>query len=585
MVLRSGMAVNNRSGTRINRSLASGLRIVEIGESISAAVAGMVFADYGADVLMIEPPDGSRLRQVPAFAMWSRGKRSMCLDLTTTAGRDRVHELAADTDVMITALEPGTADRFGVDGTAMCARNSRLVHCEVTGFGRDHPLSDVPGYEGLVTSAAGRAHEFAVLFGGERPAFPAVPVATHGAAMLALQGAFAALLERDHTGCGQPIETSLLRALSVFDLSGWAPGSDRALRLADVPLLFYTAARTRDGVWLQFSQNSPGLFRAFLRALELEHLFEQEEFRAAPHIADPNNARALRAILLERVGERSWDEWRPIFDKDPDVSAEPFALPGDALAHPQLVHSGDSIEVDDPTLGRTRQVGPLFTLSATPVTGRTAAPRAAASLLQGTTVLELATWIATPMATALLAELGARVIKIEPLEGDPLRGYGPVGLKCVQGKESITLDLKTTEGRDIVHRLVGRADALVHNFRPGVPERLGIDDATLRARQPRADLPLRRVLRIDRADVGETGVPRDRGSDLWWCLGPSRRRRRTRAGRRALRRGAGVVVSAPHAVQRGEPRLQRCARRRGCGNHGVVRACANRRWSDAWRPG
>ena len=263
------------------------------------------------------------------------------------------------------------------------------------------------------------------------------------------------------------------------------PGADRALRLADVPLLFYTAARTRDGVWLQFSQNSPGLFRAFLRALELEHLLEQDEFRAAPHIADPGDARALRAILLDRVGERSWDEWRMVFDKDPDVSAERFAWPGDALAHPQLLHTGDSIEVDDPALGRNpsgrtavhavRQAGGGHGV---------AAPSAPGSLLQGITVLELATWIATPMATALLAELGARVIKIEPLEGDPLRGYGPVGLKCVQGKESIALDLKTAEGRDIVHRLVGRADALVHNYRPGVPERLGIDDATLRAVNP-----------------------------------------------------------------------------------------------------
>ena len=139
IVLRSGMAVNNRSAARIDRSLCSGLRIVEIGESVSAAVAGMVFADFGADVLIVEPPNRSRLRQVPAFAMWSRGKRSMCLDLTTTAGRDRVHELAADTDVMITALEPATADRFGVDGSTMCARNSRLVHCEVTGFGAATP--------------------------------------------------------------------------------------------------------------------------------------------------------------------------------------------------------------------------------------------------------------------------------------------------------------------------------------------------------------------------------------------------------------------------------------------------------------
>ncbi len=480
----SGMAANDRSRTRTDRSLCEGLRIIEIGESISAAVAGMVLADYGADVLIVEPPDGSRLRRAPAFAMWSRGTRSVRIDLTTDAGRAQLHELVAESDVMITALEPATADRLGVDGGSMCAENPRLVHCEVTGFGRDHPLSDVPGHDAVVSSAAGRAHEFAVLFGGERPAFPAVPVATHGAAMLALQGTFAALLEREQTGRGQRIETSLLRALSVFDISGWAPGGDRRLRLADVPVIFYMVARTRDGVWLQFSQNSPRLFRAFLRALELESLLEQDAFRTAPHIADPDDARALRAILIERVGERSWAEWSPVFDRDPDISAEPFTWPGDGLTHPQLVYTGDSIEVDDPELGSTRQLGPLATLEARPVAERTVGERAPSPLLQGITVLELATWIATPMATSLLAELGARVIKIEPLEGDPMRRYGPVGMKCVQGKESITLDLKTAEGREIVHRLVEHADVLVHNYRPGVPERLGIDDATLRALNP-----------------------------------------------------------------------------------------------------
>jgi crotonobetainyl-CoA:carnitine CoA-transferase CaiB-like acyl-CoA transferase len=106
-------------------------------------------------------------------------------------------------------------------------------------------------------------------------------------------------------------------------------------------------------------------------------------------------------------------------------------------------------------------------------------------LLEGVTVLELATWIATPMATALLAELGARVVKVEPLEGDPMRRYGPAGLKCTQGKESLAVDLKSPAGREVVQRLADRADGLLHNFRPGVPERLGIDAATLRARNPR----------------------------------------------------------------------------------------------------
>jgi crotonobetainyl-CoA:carnitine CoA-transferase CaiB-like acyl-CoA transferase len=102
------------------------------------------------------------------------------------------------------------------------------------------------------------------------------------------------------------------------------------------------------------------------------------------------------------------------------------------------------------------------------------------------------------MATALLAELGARVIKIEPFEGDPMRQHGPAGLKCVQGKESIALDLKAPEGRQIVHRLVQRADVLAHNYRPGVPERLGIDYQTLRAINPR-------LIHLYAASYGSTG--------------------------------------------------------------------------------
>ena len=111
---------------------------------------------------------------------------------------------------------------------------------------------------------------------------------------------------------------------------------------------------------------------------------------------------------------------------------------------------------------------------------RASSPAAAAEatsggLFDGVTVLELATWIATPLGATLMADLGARVIKVEPLTGDPMRGPAGVSLKMVQGKQSIALDLKSPEGLEVVRRLVARADALAHNYRPGVPERLGID--------------------------------------------------------------------------------------------------------------
>ncbi len=387
----------------------------------------------------------------------------------------------------------------------------------------------MPGHDALVSSAAGRAYEFGVIFEGERPAFPAVPVATHGAAMLALQGIFAALVERETTGAGQQVATSLLRALSVFDLSGWTPDSPRQLRLGDSPMLFYPEARTRDGVWLQFSQNGPRLYRAFLRALDLEHLFDDERFRTAPHIPVPEHARELRTIVMRRVEERTWAEWQPVFAADPDISAEPFLRPGDALTHPQLVATGDVVERDDPQLGKVRELGPLFTWTTTPAPVGPAGAPAAASLLEGVTVLELATWIATPMAAALLAELGARVIKIEPLVGDPMRNTGPAGLKCVQGKESITVDLKTAEGVAIVQRLAAQADVFLHNYRPGVPERLGIDDATLRAANPGLVYAVRGFLRVDGPVRGAPRVPRDRRRD-------HRRRARAAGHRTAPRR-------------------------------------------------
>ena len=102
-------------------------------------------------------------------------------------------------------------------------------------------------------------------------------------------------------------------------------------------------------------------------------------------------------------------------------------------------------------------------------------------------MFELATWVATPFAGALLADLGARVMKIEPLSGDPMRGRftnQDNAVRVNQGKESIAVNLQTAEGQVILRRLVQQADIVVHNYRPGVPERLGLDYATLHALKP-----------------------------------------------------------------------------------------------------
>jgi crotonobetainyl-CoA:carnitine CoA-transferase CaiB-like acyl-CoA transferase len=488
-----------------------GLRVLELGPGLSGAVAALILADNGAEVIKIEPPGGDPLRAHPAFRMWNRGKQLYAADLAAPREREHVAALAAEADVVLSSWRAGVDARFGLDPDSIATRNPRAVVCRISGFGPRGPYAGQPGWDGIVAARAGRMLEFCGLVGGARPAYAAVPVAGWCASQLALHGTLAALLDRERTGRGRRVETSLVQALSIYDLVNWLPGYTMMLRVADVPYLPYTNACTKDGVWLQFAQLSPTQFRAFVRDLGLDEIWSDPRFRHAPVLREPEHMRALRAIVLARVREKTYAEWTRIFDADPDIAVERFRRPVEAMEHPQLRHNGDVVERRDPELGRLRELGPLVRFAATPSRPSDAGPReggrraaawsarppagarrppagaAPRHVLGGLLVLELATWVATPLAATLLAELGARVIKLEPLGGEPFRQvkHGVPWLKTVQGKESLALDLKRPEAREIVHALARRADVLLHNYRPGVPERLGIDYPTLRRLNPR----------------------------------------------------------------------------------------------------
>ena len=437
--------------------MADGVRVLELGSSAAIGIACMVLADNGAQVVKVEPPGGDPLRSEPAFRMWARGKQSLVADLGSADGRARVRELAGSADVVLAGLKPDSLERFGLNYASLAPANERLVHGSLSGFGSLGPYRNVPAYDGLVAAKAGRAFEFSALFDGERPAYPAAPVATHGAAMLLLQGVFGALRERELSGRGQSFETSLVQALGVYDLVHWAPGSAMQLRLEDAPFVPYTVARTSDGVWIQFAQNGPALFEAFVNVLGLAQDANYRELLSSPQ-GKPAELRAMRAAFLERIGQRTWREWEQTFEGQRNISAEPFLLPGEALNHPQLVAIGDSREYADPEVGATQQLAPLVDFSATPARPSGPAPQLNSlgtagwlqpanplptpvreprrgGILEGVTVLEFATWIATPFSCTQLADLGARVIKVEPLGGDPMRMSGPIGYKTVQGKD------------------------------------------------------------------------------------------------------------------------------------------------------
>src|SRR5262249_39009917 len=284
--------------------------------------------------------------------------------------------------------------------------------------------------------------------------------------------------------------------------------------------LGYLPIMASDGRWIQFANLLEHLFHASIVALGLvEPVLTDPRYAGAPRGLSPEIGDEVRRMMLQRARERPADEWMHIFRENGNVAAEVVTTAQDALNHPDLIANGEILDLQHPRLGTVRQLGPLARFVDTPAqpTGRVSDPGAdtAAVLaepprppwtpakdltslpaprhpLEGITVLEFATIIAAPLGASLLADLGARVIKVEPTGGgDPARTMG-VGLgayiqtaKTAAGKESICIDLKSPRGQEIVGRLIERADMIIHNYRPGVPERLGIGFERARQLNPR----------------------------------------------------------------------------------------------------
>ena len=506
-----------------------GIRVVDVTSGPVGGMATMVLADFGADVVKVEPPGGDRFRALAASPLWLRGKRSVTADLATDAGRADVQQLVEAADVLVVSGPPSRSRRWGLDAAAALAIQPALVHCSITGWGPLGPLAEVPGYEAAVAARSGRMMAFHRQLRHGGPVFTAVPVAGHVAAHGAVQGIAAALLARARGGGGQRVETSLLQGLLPFDLvelllvemserSG-LEAPDITAAGGDLPTLNYHPVRTADGRWIQCGNLLEHLLMAFLDATDLVgELFADDRFTAPPGTWDEATVDAARNMILIRLQERSADEWMEIFRANGHVAAEPFLTTSEALSHPDIVAAGDIVTIEDPVHGPVRTIGPIAELTATPaVIGQPAprpgehdgigvfegnrvsearfrAPRHSDDLqhsdgrpLDGITVVEFATIIAAPLATTMLADLGARVIKVELIDGDPYRhlvaGGTPVA-KTSAGKESICIDLKHDEGRRIAFELAGAADVVVHNARPGVPERLGLGDEQLRAANP-----------------------------------------------------------------------------------------------------
>jgi crotonobetainyl-CoA:carnitine CoA-transferase CaiB-like acyl-CoA transferase len=499
-------------------SICAGLNVLELGSgSVAASMAGVVLADAGARVIKVEPPEGDRLRteNPSGFLVWNRGKESLVADLRTTAGQQHLRNLAESADIVIEAFAPGTTDGWGVGPDALRSLNPALIHCSITGFGKTGQYAPLKAYDSLVAAKAGL---WARGSWGHRdgPIMFPMPWGSFGAAMQSVAGIMGALLVREKTGWGQALDATLVGGLDPIDYfvstvvqvmakRGEKPNADS--RSTTSASRFGVLLATRDGRFIQTSTLLPHQGNALCEVAGISHVLQEPRFSALPMFATPEDAQDWEDLLLEAFRAHDLEHWLPLLEASPDVAFEVAVTSEEGLHHPQIVHNGDVVIVDDAARGPISEVGPVGHFEKTPIVLKRSAPPIGENSgdfvphafpeggaaepehpFAGITIVEFGYFYAMPYATATLAALGARVIKIEDAAGDPFRSsFGPevASTKTTAAKESLSVDLHTVEGRAIAQQVVAQADAFVTGFRSGVADKLGLGYDELKELNPR----------------------------------------------------------------------------------------------------
>jgi crotonobetainyl-CoA:carnitine CoA-transferase CaiB-like acyl-CoA transferase len=334
-----------------------GIRVVDMATVIAAPGAARYLADFGADVVKVEPPGGDGTRRLgwrdPRDGdsyMWklvARGKRTVVLDLKTADGLDTMRALVAGADVLVENLRPGTLERLGLAPDDLLASNRGLVVLRVSGFGQSGPYAQRPGFATMAEAMSG----FAAI-NGEPGGAPLPPPIALTDEVTALAGAFAvlaALRHRDRTGEGQVVDVNLLDTmLSLMGPlhSAWAHLGYEQPRLGSgipysVPRGTY---RCRDGRWVAVSSSAESVAR---RLMELLGVGDDPRFATFESRAEHRDE--LDAVVRAWVAARDHDEVIAAFEAAHAAVAPVYSI-ADVAADVHVRERESLVTVDGVTM-------------------------------------------------------------------------------------------------------------------------------------------------------------------------------------------------------------------------------------------
>ncbi|MDE0035358.1 MAG: CoA transferase [Deltaproteobacteria bacterium] len=524
-----------------------GVRVLELAGA-EGEYCGKLLADFGAEVIKVEPPGGSPSRGEPpfmddrpgsdrslTFLYFNANKKSITADLGTEEGRERVRRLSAEVDVLLESGAPGTLAALGLGHEDLRTANPRLVYASVTAFGQTGPYS---GYRwsGLVAFAMG-----GLMYVSGKPSAP--PVNAPGAQAFLVGSAHTALailMALWHVrrgGAGQHVDVSMMDCLAAMEnmvsrsaSTGVHPRRDGTQHRFATPGTIY---RCRDGYVHIFVTNSqPGAWDRFVDWLGLPEALTGDEFNdpvyRRAHVAEVD--RVVSGILADLPKEKVYEELQdrhipcaPVntpleFVRDRHIESRgfvvdtvharlgPMEFPGRAYKtdswrfrhHAPRVgeHDGvvlNSFKAAQDTAQRTVAPKPVPDRSPDTNTGAGHGTGPNGLPLTGIRVADFTHMVAGPYGTMQLAYFGAEVIKIES-RARPDTWRIREGNKDVEAslpfadhnrnKLSVTANLKSAEGRELARRIIAESDVVVENFSVGVMDRLGLGYEELRALKP-----------------------------------------------------------------------------------------------------
>lgn len=353
-----------------------GVRVLEVAHALAGPSAGMHLADYGADVLKVEPLEGDLWRRYPyvpptsrlararmsrTFIVLNRNKRSLAVNLRTPQGHDIMLRLVRRSDVIIENLPLGSMKKLGLDYEALREINPRLVYASISGLGPQGPEADRRAFDSIAQARAG-------ILAGRRyedgtPVVPSVYTADMACGILLAYAVAMCLLEREKSGQGQRIQASLLGAALAVHAPQLVKLDDGAISAQPTSHPLGLPYRCQDGHYIILSAITDKQWQGLCRALQLEHLVHDPLFATSSERMDHGDA--LYPILETVLATRPAGEWVERMAAE-EVPAGVVQEKEDVFSDPQILANDFIVTRSHPVLGAVSLLGLPFSLERTP---------------------------------------------------------------------------------------------------------------------------------------------------------------------------------------------------------------------------